>query len=170
MTRFFVFIPVEGEQYFGFYYRQILDFFKHRGMINLNTTNNYKKHSVLVAQADCIVLESSIPDIEVGYLVCKALELNKPVIALYLKGHLPDFLSEIKDEKFSLVEYSEDNIGKKLEIACEKAKQSADKRFNFFISPKLLNYLNEETKRTSTTKSAFIRELILEYSKSHQKS
>lgn len=160
MTKYYIFIPSGGKQYFGFYYKQILDFFKKQGVTITNQ----------LSQADFVILESSIPDIETGYLVCKALELNKPVIALYLKGHLPAFLPKIKDDKFSLVEYGEDNIRKKLELACEKAKQSADKRFNFFISPKLLNYLNEETKRTATTKSAFIRELILEYSRSHQKN
>jgi len=181
MNKLFIFIPSEGKQYFNYYYKQIFDFFKQKGLKNVNQNlyepgkkdakkdprikKDYKQYLSRLSQADLVVLESSIPDIEAGYLICKAIELNKPVIALCLEGHLSNFLTVIKDEKFNLVEYKENNIRKKLEIACEKAKQSEDKRFNFFVSSKQLNYLNQEAKKMGITKSAFIRRLIMEYSK-----
>lgn len=176
MNKLFIFVPSGGKQYFSYYYKQILDFFKQKGLKNVNRHlyDNEKKPKVAIkikkyindlSQADFVVLESSIPDIEAGYLICKAIELNKPVIALCLEGHLSNFLTAIKDEKFNLIEYKESNINKKLEIACEKAKQSMDKRFNFFVSSKQLNYLNQVAKKMGTTKSSFIRKLIMEYSK-----
>src|SRR3989338_2013686 len=154
MYKIYIFIPSEGKQYFNYYYKQIFDFFKQKGLKNVNQNlyepgkkdakkdprikKDYKQYLSRLSQADLVVLESSIPDIEAGYLICKAIELNKPVIALCLEGHLSNFLTVIKDEKFNLVEYKENNIKKKLEIACEKAKKSEDKRFNFFVSSKQL--------------------------------
>ena len=179
MNKIFIFIPSEGQKYFKYYYKQIEHFFSQKKFkklnlsphtLNKNESKNYKKYISSLSQADFVIIESSLPNIETGYFISKALELNKPVISLYLKDHLSNFLKRIKEEKFNLIEYTENNIEKKLEAACEKAKKSADKRFNFFVSSNQLNYLNQEAKKARITKSAFIRRLISDYSKKEDPS
>ena len=135
MNKLFIFIPSEGKQYFNYYYKQIFDFFKQKGLKNVNQNlyepgkkdakkdprikKDYKQYLSRLSQADLVVLESSIPDIEAGYLICKAIELNKPVIALCLEGHLSNFLTVIKDEKFMLDKIQ---ITDKAEIIMSNAK------------------------------------------------
>lgn len=116
-----------------------------------------------IKDADITIFESSFPSLGIGYLIQKSLEANKPVVALYLKDHKPTFLTGIQDEKFQLLEYSESNLESKLTDAMEKAQSLADKRFNFFISPTLLTYLNQAAKEEGVTKSTFIRNLINDY-------
>ena len=36
MNKLFIFIPSEGKQYFNYYYKQIFDFFKQKGLKNVN--------------------------------------------------------------------------------------------------------------------------------------
>lgn len=114
-------------------------------------------------KADLCIFECSSYTLTTGFLIQKALDLNKPVIALYMEGHLPHFLTGVKDEKFQLVKYAENNLDEVLEDSMEKAKSLADKRFNFFISPSLLTYLNQAAKEQGITKSTFIRNLINDY-------
>lgn len=189
MIKFAVFVPPEGKQYFQYYYKQITDFFKQNGYVNVSHNppspsspdhsatspekpaeqqhkiNNYHKYTHWINHAELVILETSVPTIEVGFLLSKALELHKHIIALYLKGHGSEFLNGIHDENLNIVEYKEDTLIRQLEVACQKAKKNTDKRFNFFASPDILNYLNKKTKTMGITKSAFIRNLILDYSK-----
>lgn len=116
-----------------------------------------------IKEADITVFETSFPSLGIGYMIQKSLEANKPVVALYLKGHKPTFLTGIQDEKFQLIEYHEDDLQTLLTEAMEKAQTLADKRFNFFISPSLLTYLNQASKEAGVTKSTFIRNLINDY-------
>lgn len=177
MNNLFLYIPAEGKQYFSYYYKIILDYCKQKDIrsitdSHLNTQRNKKTESAaqkkylnLLIKADLCIFEASFGTIHAGYLICAGLELNKPTIVLFLKGHKPDFLTTVKNDKLILIEYTENNILKKLEAALKNAKASEDKRFNFFISPDQLNYLNVETKKMGLTKSAFIRKLIKDYSK-----
>jgi uncharacterized short protein YbdD (DUF466 family) len=93
----------------------------------------------------------------------KALEDNKPVIILYFNQNTPLFMSGVEDEKLFVANYSEKNIKKVVRNSLEQAKERRDKRFNFFISPKLLEYLEKMSKEEGITKSKFIRNLILEH-------
>lgn len=122
-----------------------------------------------IQTADVIVFESSFPSIGIGFMIQKAIDMNKPVIVFYLKDNLPTFLSGIQEEKFQLVQYTEKNLEEKLKEALERANTLADKRFNFFISPSLLNYLNKVGRTQGITKSMFIRNLIVEHKKKYDK-
>jgi predicted DNA-binding protein len=57
----------------------------------------------------------------------------------------------------------ENTLDQVIRDAVEKAQSLADKRFNFFISPSLLSYLNKASKEEGVTKSTFIRNLINDY-------
>jgi len=167
------------------YYNIISGFIEKNGYVNLNTDffkvsndtffkrlksegNKFysKIHKYLLKQAkeaDICLFECSIHSLTIGYLIEKSLENNRPVIAFYKKGRLPDFLKGIEDEKFILVEYDNSNLEEMIEINFEKAKKLVDRRFNFFISPDLLTYLNAISKELMITKSTFIRNLIIDH-------
>ena len=177
----------QGRQYFDIYYGRISSFLKKEGYENINKelmtkdsglfnkklktlgikANNlfYKSMLDKVHHADICIFECSFQSLTIGFLIEKALEQNKPVIAVYLEDHQPSFLTGLKDEKFQLIEYNKKNLIDLLKDGIKKADLMTDKRFNFFISPTLLTYLNKVSKQLGITKSTFIRNLIEEHIK-----
>jgi hypothetical protein len=113
-----------------------------------------------VKKADVVMMEVSGHSISMGFLVSKALDLSKPVIAFYKKGTKSIFLEGINDPKFKLMEYDEKNINSVLDLAIEEAKKTIDIRFNFFVSSKILTYLNWISQNKNLPRSVFLRELI----------
>lgn len=115
--------------------------------------------------ADINIFECTVPSLGIGFQIEKSLDYNKPTIVLYLKNNTPHFLAGTQNDKLFLREYTKENLTQVVSDVIEDAKHSADKRFNFFISPSLLTYLEEESKKFDMTKSAFIRKLILDHKK-----
>ena len=132
----------------------------------ITTHSSYFEDTInKIKTADINVFEGSIPSLGVGFQVERSLDYNKPTIVLYLKEGTPHFLAGTHNDKLLLKEYTKDNLTQVVHEALEEAKHVADKRFNFFISPSLLSFLEEESKKFDMTKSAFIRKLILEHKK-----
>lgn len=125
--------------------------------------NFYDKEIAGIKTADICLFECSFPSLGTGLQIEKALEFNKPTIVLYLERHMPHFLAGIQDEKLLLKRVKDDTLDQVLAQAFNEAKQVADKRFNFFISPQLLSYLDKTSKTQGITKSTFIRSLILDH-------
>jgi len=121
---------------------------------------NYEETMKCVNKSDLIVMEVSGHSMSMGYLLSKALELNKPVIALYMEEHKPIFIKGIANPKLVLVEYKKDNFEQSITGAIKKAKSLVDMRFNFFVSPKILNYLDWVGQKRMIPKSVFLRNLI----------
>jgi len=111
------------------------------------------------------VFYCSFGSLSIGFIIERSLEFNKPTIVLYYKDNLPFFLSGIKDEKVIVMKYDDDTIVQVVEKALQIASELRDKRFNFFISPELLSYLESSSKKEGVTKSLFIRNLLLEHRK-----
>ena len=136
------------------------------GVVNIQDVSkkqkidNYKISMDCVKKSDLVIMEVSGHSMSMGYLVSKALEISKPVIGLYKKGHLPVFLSGIQDPKLKLVEYENGDVLPVLENAINKAKSLIDVRFNFFVSPSILSYLDWVSKRRMIPRSVFLRDLI----------
>lgn len=122
--------------------------------------DNYKMSVDCVKDADIVVMEVSGHSVSIGYLIGKALENSKPVIALYKKGHTPVFLKGIVDQKLIFVEYDENNYLSVIDTALKKAKSVIDVRFNFFVSPKILTYLDWIAQKRMVPRSVFLRNLI----------
>lgn len=121
---------------------------------------NYKVSIDCVKKADIVVMEVSGHSMSIGYLISKALELSKPVVALHKKGCVPNFLKGIIDQKLIIVEYDLDNVTTVLGGAVKKAKSLIDVRFNFFVSPKILTYLDWVAQKRMLPRSVFLRDLI----------
>ena len=69
---------------------------------------NYLQSIESVKKADVVVMEVSGHSMSMGYLISKALEMNKPVVALHKKEHTPNFIKGINDPKLLISEYDED--------------------------------------------------------------
>ena len=127
----------------------------------------YKTRMQFISEADICVYDCSSPSLSIGFLIDKSLEQGKPTIALYCKDKgkntTPYLIDGIENERLIVRGYTDRNVKKVLRDALEQAKERRDKRFNFFISPKLLEYLEKVSRAEGITKSKFIRNLILEH-------
>ncbi len=128
----------------------------------------YNKKIKSIKEADICIFETSIHSLGVGFLVKEALEAGKPTIVLYYQDNVPYFLSGSKDEKLLVLKYNDETYQEVLQDALDKAREKRDKRFNFFISPKLLEYLETASSAEGVTKSKFIRNLIVGHMRSHK--
>ncbi len=120
----------------------------------------YEKAMHLIKSSDVVILEVSIHSLSMGYVLHKALETGKPVIALYLKGNEPYFALGIENDKLQVVEYEVDNLKDRLSDALDYSQDQMDTRFNFFISPKHQNYLDWISKEKKIPRAVFLRDLI----------
>lgn len=121
---------------------------------------HYKQMVEDVKSADVVVFETSMHSLAVGHMVNLALGLGKPVVALYIKGKMPYFLSGVVDDKLQLVEYSAENIQEAMGDALEYAVGQMDTRFNFFVSPSIVSYLDWVSKNKRIPRAVYLRRLI----------
>jgi hypothetical protein len=124
------------------------------------TKENYIQSLGAVKKSDVVVMEVTGHSMSMGYLISKALEMNKPVVALHKKEYIPVFIKGIGDQKLMICEYSEENVEEVIEKALKKASGLIDVRFNFFVSPKILNYLDWVASKKMLPRSVFLRNLI----------
>lgn len=167
-----------GFDRFGKYYKKIGDVIEELGhqitdnSFNVSVANEfyegehktrvgrYKDLMAKLKKSDLVVLEVSIHSLSMGFWMQKALELNKPVIALHLKDYDPSFLQGVDNDKLQLIEYEEENLEEVLRYAIDFASDQQDTRFNFFISPKHQNYLDWISQNRKLPRSVFLRRLI----------
>lgn len=175
-----------GFDQFGKYYRQIDDFIKDLGHENLNDlfnesvvqqfyegphkkrVNRYQDLLNNLKKSDLVILEVSIHSLSMGFWMQKALELNKPVIALYLKGREPKFIEGVQNDKLQVIEYEDINLKEVLKYSIDFASDQQDTRFNFFISPKHQNYLDWIARNRKIPRSVFLRRLIEDHMKQNE--
>jgi hypothetical protein len=121
---------------------------------------NYEESIKSLKKAELVIIEVSGHSMSAGYLISQALGMNKPIIALYKNGVRPVFIGGINSQKLFLVEYTQDNVEEILKITLKKVASLIDVRFNFFVSPKILTYLDWVAQKRMEPKSVFLRSLI----------
>lgn len=162
----------------GAYYKRIVKQLKDKGMDVLSGTlfdeksesdavanrEKWYKDSIHdVQKADLVVVEISYPSTaNVGHELTYALDIGKPVIALYLNDREPMFLKGRDDEKLLLFAYSPQDLESVLESGLEYATDVQDVRFNFFISPTIGRYLDWVSKHKRIPRAVYLRKLIEE--------
>lgn len=130
---------------------------------NAQRLDYYKKVLDWVSKADVMVVEASFPStLHIGHEITLALEKSKPVLAFYLRGKEPFFLRGLVSDKLVLVEYTENDLEALIKTTIEYAKDQADTRFNFFISPRHMAYLDWVAQTKKVPRSVYLRQLIEE--------
>jgi len=179
MKVFFYAYPNSPKLYFEFYRKiyknlQEMELDHTSKFIDLLETNAENDQSFLkkkgtflrgfiknIKTADIVVLEASVPSISSGYLMREALSQGKPIVILYHEGNEPFISLDLDDEKISVVEYNSNSLLKRLKESIVHAKKQMDVRFNFFIPPEIISYLNFISANRRISKSMYIRDLIL---------
>jgi len=126
---------------------------------------HYKDVLKWINVADLVVAEVSYPSINVGHEVSVALEKGKPVIVLYTQDNEPHLLQGLISDKILTIKYSLRELKETLEDALESAKDQMDVRFNFFVPPRIIAYLDWIAKNKKLPRAVFLRRLIEEHMK-----
>jgi len=113
-----------------------------------------------IKKADIIVCEVTKPEIGTGFELSEALNLGKPIIALYTNGQDTPILAGSISDKIQHIEYDINNIKQNLRYSLEEAKNQTDVRFNFFVSPRIVNYLDWISKAKKMPRAVYLRRLI----------
>ncbi len=113
-----------------------------------------------IKKADVFVAEVSTQSLSVGHEITQAINLGKPVVLLYVGDRRPTMLFGSGYSKLQMIQYDEKNCRQPLEKALEEAKKGIDVRFNFFVSPKILSYLDWVAKTKKLPRAVFLRNLI----------
>lgn len=124
--------------------------------------NKYYKQVVKwITDADVMVAEASFPStLNIGHEISLSLDKSKPVIVFFKKGYDSFFLRGLNSDKLFLLEYTEDNLKEVVRTGIDFAKDQADTRFNFFISPSLAHYLDWISQKKKIPRSVYLRQLI----------
>jgi hypothetical protein len=121
----------------------------------------YKNFLKWLNSADAVIAEASFPStVHIGHEISLALEKGKPVVVLYTKSKMPVFLQGVKSDKLFLLEYSLDDLGQVIDDALEDARDQMDVRFNFFVSPKIVGFLDWVAKKKKMPRAVYLRRLI----------
>jgi len=121
-----------------------------------------KKMIRWIKESDIVVVEVTHPEIGSGYELALALQYEKPVIALYTEGKDPKVLvgqGQIS-EKMQVLEYGENNLRMVLKDGLNDAKEMQDVRFNFFVSPRIVRYLDWISRKKKIPRAVYLRNLI----------
>lgn len=123
----------------------------------------YRQALRWLTQADVVVVEGSFPStLNIGHEITLALSKGKPVIVFYKKGKNSFFLDGLNSERLFLSEYTDENLAEVVKESLEYAKDQADTRFNFFITPSLGHYLDWISNYKKVPRSVYLRQLIEE--------
>lgn len=128
------------------------------GVDELNALHQKTLNSI--KKAEICVFEASLQDLSVGFLINYSLDLGKTVIVLSQNREEPSLLHHVKEEKLIFVAYTPKDLEKKLKEALEQAKGQSDIRFNFFVTPQILSYLNWLSGRKRVPRAVYLRTLI----------
>jgi nucleoside 2-deoxyribosyltransferase len=119
--------------------------------------NNSRKW---INSCDFMIAETSHPSTSVGYEIAYALRVGKPVLILYSVGDPPSLLGEHEDEKMITEKYSVQNVGDIIKDFISFVDSNHDMRFSFFITPKIMAYLDSVAKNNKVPKAVYLRRLI----------
>lgn len=123
-----------------------------------------KKMSQWLKQSDVVVVETTIPLLGAGYEIAVAIQLGKPVITLYRPDgkNTPHVLRGLESEKLQVIGYNDKNLEEALNLALDYATEQMDTRFNFFVSPSIVNFLDWVSKKKRLPRAVYLRRLIEE--------
>lgn len=121
-----------------------------------------KKLERWIRQADLIMFEVTRQEVSIGYEIATAINMMKPVIVLYedMGKNVPHGLKGIKSDRVQVHAYSEETLDELIELAIDYAGETADVRFNFFITPSIGRYLDWVAQQKKLPRSVYLRNLI----------
>jgi len=182
--RTYFFSPLVSTEELDRYYSQIVGILKEAGVFVVASTDenntDFKKEElenmqesgeILLDKMDCIIIEASMADQEIGYLLAYAISQKKPLLYLYKKGtpektafgylnkkNTPEFIRmasyTIQDLQQKVLQFVDEvGMGKGL-------KEKPTIKFTLRITPQMERYMDWKSKRKKKTKAEFLRNIL----------
>ncbi len=108
--------------------------------------------------SDAIIIEASHEDFQLGYEAAFAVENKKHLLCLSVNEN---FSEKMKCRYLEGAKYNEYNIEELVENFINYVKkEQLSERFNLFIAPTQLSYIEKKSKEEKINKSEYIRKLI----------
>lgn len=120
----------------------------------------YKFLRGCLQKCDFLVAEISYPSISVGFEIATALNMAKPVLVLYSTEKVVPLLGGIEGDQLIIEQYNLTNLKSVIKTSLEFLKENKDLRFTMLLSPKVVRFLNNISKKRAVPKSVYIRKLI----------
>lgn len=122
-----------------------------------------KENFEAIARADAVIADITVDSTAIGYQIAMAVQQKKPTLLILKQGSVaPPFTWNIPSSFLSRVEYTTDNIKKKITpFLKDNDIPTKDLRFNFFIDRHIYNYLRWASTSSGKTKAEILRELVL---------
>lgn len=133
---------------------------KFYGQSNEEFNRHHRNTIKEITGAEICVFEASKHSLSVGYLINYALDLGKPVIVLAHDEQVPYIFNNMKADKLDYISYSGKNLKERLAKALGKASKSIDIRFNFFITPPMIAYMDWLSEKKRIPRSVYLRGLL----------
>jgi len=116
-----------------------------------------------ISKADIAVFEVSVNSLSTGFLINLALDMGKSVVLVSGEKNEPILFRSVDLDKLLYAVYKEtDREGLKImmERVLKRAAKQIDTRFNFFVSPKMANFLDWVAREKKIPRAVFLRRLI----------
>lgn len=108
--------------------------------------------------AQAVIIEISHEDFQLGHETTLAIQAKKPVLCLSIHK---DFSGKITNPYFHGAKYNEYNIEEIIDNFIKNSeKEALSERFNLFLSPRQVVYLEGVSKRSGMNMSEYVRMLI----------
>lgn len=108
--------------------------------------------------ADAVIIEISHEDFQLGHEATLAIQAKKPVLCLSIHE---DFSEKINNRYFFGAKYNEYTVEEIVEGFIKRAQKNIlSERFNCFLSPAEVQYLESAAKERKMNKSEYLRGLI----------
>jgi hypothetical protein len=111
-----------------------------------------------IVWADVVIFEMSKESFQVGYEANLAIQNKKPILCMSL---YEDFSEKIHNRYFYGAKYTKYNVKSTVkEFINKHQKELLSERFNFFLSKRQLNLLEDEAQKQKMSSSEYLRYLI----------
>lgn len=125
--------------------------------------NVFKRNTEFIKNADLVVAEVSLTDSGVGYEISYALNLKKPVLALYNEDSIEPTAPPIavgKNKLLTFKKYKASDVEKIIAKYMQDVRKQMDTKFILIISPEIDRYLEWASEFRRMHKAQVVRESV----------
>jgi hypothetical protein len=185
--RAYFFRPLISTKELDTQYQRIVDILKKSGLFVVASSDennaDFKKEEleqmnasgeILMDKMDCVIIEASKPDQEIGYLLAYAISQKKPLLYLYQRGtpervaygyltkkNIPEFIQMKSYTSADL----EEQIMEFVNSIGVGVKEKPTIKFTLRLTPRMERYLASRAKRAKVNKADYLREIVEEMMK-----
>ncbi len=116
-----------------------------------------------IQSCDCMIAETSVPSVSVGYEIAIAVRIGVPILILHKDADAPSLLAQHKSEHIVVERYTQRELPKIMGDFLNYVHEHKDVKFTFFLSHKYFKHIDDMSSTLKIPKSVFLRRLIEEY-------